>query len=153
MFEVPEIKLLKGLCTLDFGASIQDVKKVLGEPQEIQNLSDDILNTSSIAYHYWDDGYSLFFDVLNNKKFNSVELDHKETLLFNTKLFSLNEKELVQLMKSNGYALSETENHPWGEKRLSFDEAGLDCYFQNNKIASVNFGIIENFEQSGFFAN
>ncbi len=153
MFKVPIIRLLTGLNTINFGSTIDDVKKQLGEPQEIQNLSDDILNTSSIAYHYWDDGYSLFFDVLNSKKLNSVELDNKETLLFDVRLFSFNEKELIQLMKFNGYALSETEAHPWGEKRLSFDEAGLDCYFQNNKMSSVNFGIIENFEQSGFFAN
>jgi len=149
----PEIKLLKGFCSVNFGETIETIVKIFGEPEEIQTLEDEILKTSSTVYHYWDQGFSLFFDNTRNKTFCSVEIDNRDTLLFNTKLFSLKEKELVELMKINGFGLSDTEVHEWGEKRVSFDSAGLDCYFENNKMVSVNFGIIEENDNFYFFPN
>lgn len=144
MFEKPEIKLLIGFCTLAFGSGKDEAKLVFGEPEEIQNLSDDILNNNSLVYHYWNDGYSLFFDTNKTPSFCSVEIDNKEALLFETKIFSLKEKEIIDLMKQNGYVLSDSEVHKWGERRISFDEAGLDCYFENGKLVSVNFGLLDN---------
>ena len=111
------------------------------------------MNNNSLVYHYWEQGYSLFFDMNKNQSFCSVEIDNKETLLFNEAVFTLKEKELIALMEKNGYALSDTEMHNWGEKRVSFDEAGLDCYFENNKLVSVNFGLLDNDPNFYFFPN
>ncbi len=149
----PEIKLLKGFCTLAFGSNKESAELAFGKPEEIQNLTDDILNNNSLVYHYWDLGFSLFFDTNKNQSFCSVEIDNKETLLFDTKLFLLKEKEVIQLMEQNGYAMSDSEVHNWGEKRVSFDEAGLDCYFENNKLVSVNFGLLETDSNFYFFPN
>ena len=153
MFEKPEIKLLNGFCGLLFGASKEAVVNVFGEPEEIQNLTDDILNNNSLVYHYWEYGFSLFFDTNKEQAFCNVEIDNKESLLFEVKLFSLREKEIVELMRQNGYELSDSEMHQWGEKRISFDSAGLDCYFENNKLVSVNFGILESETNFYYFPN
>ncbi|MDF2448148.1 MAG: hypothetical protein K0R26_652 [Bacteroidota bacterium] len=139
----PQINLLKGFCTLNFGVSSVDAELVFGKPEEIQVLDDPVLETSCTVYHYWDSGFSLFFDNKNAMKFGSVEVDNKDTLLFGKKLFSLDEKQLIGLMQEHNYALSDTEHQDWGEKRLSFDEAGLDCYFENGKLTSINFGVID----------
>lgn len=153
MFEKPEIKLLKGFCTLSFGTSKENAIQVFGEPEEIQNLTDDILNNNSLVYHYWNEGYSLFFDTNKSQSFCSVEIDNKETLLFNVKIFTLKEKEIIELMRQNGYELSDTEIHKWGEKRISFDNAGLDCYFENTRLVSVNFGLLETENNFYYFPN
>jgi hypothetical protein len=153
MFEKPEIKLLKGFCALPFGASKENATLIFGEPEEIQNLSDDILNNHSLVYHYWDYGFSLFFDMNKNQSFCSVEIDNKDAELFDLKLFSLKEKEIIVLMTQNGYELSDSEMHPWGEKRISFDSAGLDCYFENNKLVSVNFSVLETDTNFYYFPN
>src|SRR5688572_2902058 len=116
MFENPEIKLLKGFCTLEFGTSKENAVLTFGEPEEVQNLSDDILNNNSLVYHYWNQGYSLFFDTNKNQAFCSVEIDNKDAILFDKKIFSLKEKDLVELMQLNGFSLSDTEIHKWGEK-------------------------------------
>ncbi len=139
----PQINLLKGFCTLNFGVSSVDAELVFGKPEEIQVLDDPILETSCTVYHYWESGFSLFFDNKNAMKFGSVEVDNEDTLLFGKKLFSLNEQQLIDMMKEHSYSLSDTEKQEWGEKRLSFDEAGLDCYFENQKLASINFGVID----------
>ena len=153
MFEKPEIKLLKGFCSLSFGESKENVIKAFGEPEEIQNLIDDILNNNSLVFHYWNNGFSLFFDTNKEQRFCNVEIDNKETLLFNVKLFSLREKEVIALLEEHGFDLSDSEIHQWGEKRISFDSAGLDCYFENNKLVSVNFGLLESDTNFYFFPN
>ena len=153
MFENPEIRLLKCFCTLAFGTSKENAVLVFGEPEEVQNLSDDILNNNSLVYHYWNQGYSLFFDTNKNQAFCSVEIDNKDALLFEKKIFSLKEKDIIDLMKRNGFDLSDSELHKWGEKRISFDEAGLDCYFENSKLVSVNFGVLETNTNFFYFPN
>ncbi|MBN8694867.1 MAG: hypothetical protein J0L69_16860 [Bacteroidetes bacterium] len=137
----PDIKLLRGFCNLNFGQSVTEATELFGPAEEAETLDDDLLGASSYVMHYWDHGFSLFFDNHKNKTFNSVEVDNPETTLFNHKIFTLNEKELIALMKSNGFSLTDTENHEWGEKRISFDDANLDCYYQNGKLSSVNFGV------------
>jgi hypothetical protein len=149
----PQIYLLKGFCTLNFGVSAVDAELVFGKPEEIQVLDDPILETSCSVYHYWNSGFSLFFDNKNSMKFGSVEVDNKDTLLFGKKIFSLNEQQLIVLMKEHNYTLTDNENQDWGEKRLSFDEAGLDCYFENGKMSSVNFGVIDDLTNFEFLPN
>lgn len=153
MFEPPEIRLLKGFCSLSFGESKEEVINTFGEPEEIQNLTDDILNNNSLVYHYWDRGFSLFFDTNKEQAFCNVEIDNREAELFGMKIFTLKEKEIVELMKQNGFALSDAEMHQWGEKRISFDSAGLDCYFENNRLVSINFGILESGTNFQYFPN
>jgi hypothetical protein len=149
----PQINLLKGFCTLSFGVSAADAEQVFGKPEEIQVLDDPILETSCTVYHYWELGFSLFFDNKNAMKFGSVEVDNKDSLLFGNKLFSLNEQHLIDLMKQHHYTLTDTEKQDWGEKRLSFDEAGLDCYFENGKLSSINFGVIDEPNNFQFLPN
>lgn len=149
----PQINLLKGFCTLNFGVSAVDAELVFGKPEEIQVLDDTILETSCTVYHYWGSGFSLFFDNKNAMKFGSVEVDNHDTLLFGKKIFSLSEQQLIDLMKEHNYTLTDTEKQDWGEKRLSFDEAGLDCYFENGKMSSVNFGVIDELNNFEFLPN
>lgn len=149
----PQINLLKGFCTLNFGVTAVDAELVFGKPEEIQVLDDTILETSCTVYHYWDSGFSLFFDNKNSMKFSSVEVDNEETLLFSKKIFTLNEQQLIDLMKEHNYTLTDSEKQDWGEKRLSFDEAGLDCYFENGKMSSVNFGVIDELNNFEFLPN
>jgi len=153
MLDKPIIKLLKGFCDLPFGTTREMAVSHFGEPEEIQNLTEEILNNSSIVYHYWSLGFSLFFDTNKNQVFCSVELDNKETLLFDQKIFALKENEVVALMNRNGFVLSDSEVHKWGEKRLSFDDAGLDCYFENNRLVSLNFGVLETNSNFFYFPN
>ena len=148
-----EIQLLKGFCNFSFGQIVSEAETLFGPAEEAQTLEDDILETSSYVLHYWSQGYSLFFDKSKGNTFTSVEVDNKETLLFKQKPFNMNEKTLTELLKTTGYKLTETENHSWGEKRLSFDDAGLDCYFENGRLISINFGVANFGNNFSYFPN
>lgn len=149
----PQINLLSGFSNYKFGQSIAEAELVFGKAEETQVLDDPILETSCTVLHYWDLGFSLFFDNKNFKKFSSVEVDNDETTLFSQTVFKLKEVQLIELMKENNFTLTDTEQQEWGEKRISFDEAGLDCYFENGKLVSINFGVIDDINNYAFLPN
>ena len=122
---------------------MSEVEKVFGKAEESE-LLDDIEDCQSTVWHFWENGFSLFFDESNNQLFCSVEIDNSDVVLWGQKIFSLNEKGIVELFKSKGFSVFETETHEWGEKRLSFDEVNIDFYFDKNKLSSINYGKPEN---------
>ncbi|HWY37574.1 MAG TPA: hypothetical protein VNY73_03375 [Bacteroidia bacterium] len=137
------IHLLKGLNTLKFGAPATEALAIFGEPEEIEELLDELLSEKSTVYHYWNLGFSLFFKEDESKSFTCAEVDGDNTLLFDRKVFELNEKQIIDLFRENGFSLSETEQHAWGERRLSFDEAFADLYFERGKLSSINFCVAD----------
>jgi hypothetical protein len=153
MPSAPEIRLLKGFCSLNFGQKPADAEAIFGPPEETQSLTDDILDTASFVMHYWSRGFSLFFDENRKNSFHMVEVDNPETLLFGIPVFSLKEAEIVELLRDNNYKLSDTERHEWGEKRLGFDEACLDFYFENGKLNTISFSMLDTAEDFRIFPN
>lgn len=139
MDSILEIKPCVGLSRLIFGASMKEAESLFGAAEEIEVL-DDIEDAISTVWHYWENGFSLFFDDIGSHQFCCVEIDNEETILFGKKIFELNEKEIIALFKINKYTEYETEVHEWGEKRLSFDDANIDFYFEKNKLTSINYG-------------
>lgn len=133
------IYLLKGLAGLKFGETMKRAVSVFGEADECEELFDELLNEKSQVCHYWDKGFSLFFKDNADKTFTCAEVDDRDAVLFGEKVFTLNEKQVIDLLKKNGFILTETEQHAWGEKRLSFDDAFADLYFENGKLVSINF--------------
>jgi len=135
------INLLKGFGNLNFGDPAKHAIQLFGDPDEKEDLFDELLNEKSLVYHYWERGFSLFFKDDELKTFTCAEVDDTETFLFGKKIFSLNETQVTELFKENGFVLTETEQHAWGEKRLSFDDAFADLYFEKGKLISINFCI------------
>jgi hypothetical protein len=134
-----DIKPGIGLSALLFGATMGEAEKIFGKPEEVE-LLDDIEDCQATVWHYWENGFTLFFDEQDTQNFNCVEIDAPDTLLWGKKIFSLTEQQLIQLFKSKGITQYETEEHEWGESRLSFDAANIDFYFEKNKLSSVNYG-------------
>lgn len=133
-----EIKPCIGFSALLFGASMADAEIVFGKTDEVQ-LIDEIEEFQTTVWHYWDNGFTLFFDERNNQLFNCVEIDNFEAQLWGQKIFDLKEKQIIELFKSKGFTVYETEQHEWGEKRLSFDDVNIDFYFEKNKLKSLNY--------------
>lgn len=141
MVERLEIVPGKGLYSLLFGASIAEVENQLGKPNEIAFL-DDIEEHKSTVWHYWETGFSLFFDENNEHKLSSVEIDNTESEMWGQKIFRLTETQILELFKSKGIIQHELEKEEWGETRITFDELNIDFYFENHKLVSINYGKI-----------
>ncbi|HAH60260.1 MAG: hypothetical protein PHW35_03230 [Lentimicrobiaceae bacterium] len=140
-----EIQLLEGLDSLKFGDLPVAVENVLGKPEEIENIGeegDEDLDT--IIWNYDELGITVFFEGKNNHVLSCFETDHESTTLFGKKVFEMNEAEIIDLMKSEGYTHIDSGDEEWGEKRISFDEALIDFYFHNNELVTVNWGVFVN---------
>lgn len=137
------IYLLKGLGELKFGETMKRAVAIYGEPDETEELFDELLNEKSYVCHYWDKGFSLFFKDDQEKTFTCAEVDDQDALLGGQKIFALTEKQIVDIFRTQGFSLSETEQHAWGERRISFDDAFADLYFENGKLISINFCMAE----------
>jgi hypothetical protein len=133
-----EIKPGIGLSSLLFGATMAEAEKTFGQPEDAQ-LIDDIEEFQTTVWHYWESGFTLFFDEQNKQLFNCAEIDGTTAQLWGKKIFELKEKQIIELFNENGITLYESEQHDWGEKRLSFDEANIDFYFEKNKLVSINY--------------
>jgi hypothetical protein len=98
--------------------------------------------STSTVWHYWDKGFSLFFDPESDFRFVCAEVDNSvQLLMFDTPIFEMTEQQLIQYMKQKGFNVTDTEQHEWGERRVSFDDIFADFYFEHGKMMSVNYSI------------
>jgi hypothetical protein len=147
------LKPLIGINELTFGALPSEVVKIFGEAEEIEELNDEILNDQVLIYHYWEKGVSFFFSNQQHKLLSTIVVDNKNAIIFGEKIFDLNEKEIIALFKKNNLIITEKDNHPWGEKSISFDTINLDLYFSNGKLNSINYGVVESDQPLTYFPN
>ncbi len=148
-----DILLQDGFGNLRFGASPEEAETCFGKPDETDELEGPD-GSHSLVWHYLDHGFSLFFDRGSRDMFSCVELDAQtKPELWGTPLFSLSEKELKALFKANNYTEIDEERHTWGEKRITFDEAHIDFYFEKGRMVSINFGVMLTGDEIKLFSN
>lgn len=135
---VLEIKPRQGLSQLRFGVTMAETEKYFGKPDAIEKI-DEIKEYKSIVWHYWKQGFSLFFDDRMKNTFSCVELDEGNALLWGQEIFKMSEKKIVKFFKEKNFTEVDIEDHEWGEKRVSFDDALVDLYFEKGSLKSVNY--------------
>lgn len=136
---IPQIRLLEGLNHFDFGCAPEIPLAFFGKPETEDLLQDEISQTECLVHHYRKLGISLFYEKSPQARLSQVESENPGSLLNNTAIFLLSEKELIEQLNATGHKLSEREQHPWGETCLNFDSAGLACYFRHNKLSALSF--------------
>ncbi|HRS53386.1 MAG TPA: hypothetical protein P5250_01610 [Bacteroidales bacterium] len=144
-----EILPFIGLSNLEFGITLEEVEKLLGPPdqsetlEELEDENEDDFNT--LMWHYEQPEFTLFFesDEDDAKILTCIETSNTNSTLFGKKIFDMTEEEIIKLMNDNGFENIEIEDETWGEKRISFTDAIIDFYFENNELTSVSWGISE----------
>jgi hypothetical protein len=132
---------LKSFGPVSFGSGRDVCRLVFGAPSEREDM-EGIDGARSEVWHYWDKGFSLFFDPDQDFNFVCAEVDNSvQLVMFDTPIFELSEQQLTQLLKSKGFNVTDTEQHEWGERRVSFDDIFADFYFEHGKMVSVNYSI------------
>ncbi len=132
------IELKKGIGNLMFGMTVENVKQLLGEPTEMETI-DNGMEEETLVLHYDDQNLTLFFEG-ETKLLNCIDTDDEDTLLFGQKIYTMNEKEIAQLMIANNYFAEDIEIESWGERRVTFIEGNIDFFFENDELMSVVFG-------------
>ena len=138
-----EIQLGTGISNIYFGFTMDQVKDIMGEPEEIEE-SDEDDEFEHRAFNYWEKGYSFFFDREDDYRLSCIQTENDNVLLFNTNVIQKSTKEIKDLLQKNNLGDYETEKLETGEIRWSFEQEMLDLYFEDDKLIAINFGVFIN---------
>ncbi len=139
-----EIRPKEGLGDLDFTATDQEVIARMGEPDDTEVVDDGEDAPNILLWDYEEPGVYLFFEGESVARLTACETDNPESKLFGKKIFDMSREEIISLMESQGFVNQDTEYEESGEMRASFDDALIDFYFKNDRLISVNWGVVIN---------
>ncbi|MDD3876410.1 MAG: hypothetical protein PHT69_07295 [Bacteroidales bacterium] len=131
-----EIKPNEGIGDFLFGETAEEVLSFFGEPDETEDLTEEDEKVRIVSF--WDKGFTFFFEGPDYSYFSCVESDNEELKLFGEKIIGKTSKELLSLLKTNGFTEYEAEDEEWGEKRISFEELSIDFYFEDDELISIS---------------
>lgn len=137
-----EIKPLLGLEEIKFGADQAEVENIMGEPEEIEDLEGEADESDAEVWNYWKEGHTVFFDKAQNNRCACFETDNNKAVMWDKQVFQMNEQQITELMKTNGFTELDAEDEEWGERRVSFNDAVVDFYFENGQLISVSWGVM-----------
>jgi hypothetical protein len=136
---VPKI----GLGQIRFGEISEKVISILGQPEDIENIEDvDSFNT--VVLYYWEKGITVFFEGKEKSVVSCLETENPDSTLFGKSIFDMTEEDIIALMKEKGYEVEEIENETSGERRVSYDDAMIDFFFEAGDLVAVNWGVLIN---------
>ena len=135
-----QIKLKTGIDDIRFGCTPEVVRTLLGNPDEVEELESAVDGVvESIVWYYPEAGLNFFFEASDGEPtLNTIESDNLETTLFDTKIFNLTKDKLMSLMKENGFTDIDEDDETWGEHRITFEDAQVDFYFNDQELSLVS---------------
>lgn len=137
------INPLKGLSDIKFGSTKNDVEKLFGKPEDTEVIEVEEEDLSdAIVWNYDELGFSAFFEKDFDELLTCFDISNDEADLFGQKVFTLAKEKIIELMKNNGFSDFESDDEEWGEHRLSFNDAVMDFYFDENELVSISWGVM-----------
>ncbi len=145
MKDILEIKPLEGLGVLKFGASQDDVRDLLGDPEETETIDIEGEIHEVVVWSYWEKGYSFYFEKDLDNKCTNFEADNEEVTLFGNKVFEMEQQAIIDLMQNNGYKKFEIEDDPdMDEVIVFFDDAHMQFVFEGEELILVSWAVAMN---------
>ena len=136
-----------GLGILKFGMSRDEVKKLLGEPDETEKYSyTEKEEEQTEAWHYDNLELSLGFDEVDDWKLTILSVTSEFYLLENRKLIGLEKDEVTDILEElniNDYEEEDwsSEDNP-GHELIVSDETGLSLWFDEGILQEIEWGPI-----------
>ena len=138
------IQPMKGFGEIPFGMTLDETVKLLNMPDFYEELSDmEETGNRSIYYEYEELQTNIYFEGVTKSVVACFETENDEATLYGKKVFDLNKKQVIELMKSQGFKELE-EEHEDGELRVSFEDAMTDFFFDGDTMKAVSWGVLVN---------
>ena len=133
---------LKGYGEIPFGMTLDDAVKLLNMPDFYEELNDmEETGNRSIFYEYDDIQTNIYFEGITKSVVACFETENENATLYGKKVFELKKDEVIQLMKAQGFKELEEETED-GELRVSFEDALIDFFFEDNALTAVSWGVL-----------
>ena len=137
------IEPLKGYGDIKFGMSIEDIVNIFGEPsnnEELESIIEENENYS-ILYDYDDECMSICFEGVNKTIVASISTCNEDATLFGERVYEMDRKQIIDLMKRNGYKDYDEEEQE-GDTCLIYAELMMDFYFNDGELIDVVWGVL-----------
>ena len=136
------IQPLKGYGEIPFGMTLDDTVKLLNMPDFYEELNDmEETGNRSIYYEYDDIQTNIYFEGITKSVVACFETENDAATLFGKKVFDFKKVDVVKLMKDNGFKDVEEETED-GELRVSFEDAMMDFFFDDDVMTAVSWGVL-----------
>ena len=133
---------LKGYGEIPFGMTLDEAVKELGMPEFYEELSDmEETGNRSIYYEYDALETNIYFEGVTKSVVACFETENREATLYGKPVFDLTKKEIIDLMKKHGFKELEEEKED-EEQRVSFEDAMIDFFFDEDGLAAVSWGVL-----------
>lgn len=136
------IEPLKGYGEIPFGMTLDEAVKMLGMPNFYEELNDmEETENRSIYYEYDDLQTNIYFEGITKSVVACFETENENATLYGKKVFDLDQKTVIEMMKAKGYKELEQETED-GELRISFEDALIDFFFDEEGLTAVSWGVL-----------
>ena len=133
---------LKGYGEIPFGMTLDEAVKKLGMPDFYEELSDmEETGNRSIYYEYDELETNIYFEGVTKSVVACFETENMEATLYGEPVFDLTKEEIIDLMKKQGFKELEEETED-GELRVSFEDALVDFFFDEEGLTAVSWGVL-----------
>lgn len=136
------IEPLKGYGEIPFGMTLDEAVKMLGMPNFYEELNDmEETENRSIYYEYDDLQTNIYFEGITKSVVACFETENENATLYGKKVFDLDQKAVIEMMKAKGFNELEQETED-GERRISFEDALIDFFFDEGGMTAVSWGVL-----------
>ncbi len=134
----------EGLDKILFGMTREEVKKIWGQPDEIDSYtSSELENDNTEAYHYDEHEVSLSFDELDDWRLNTIAISDPEVILEGLKLIGSSDDELLAKISVLDIGEYEREDISSPEipdhEVISFYDVNLNFWLENGVVTEIQF--------------
>lgn len=141
-----EIKIGIGLGDIKFGMTRDELKKLAGEPTEIDtfNASGDEDEYLTESWHYDDDEFSVSFDEEDNWKLTTISSSSENSVL-GEKLIGKKIDDVLSFLEKMGLGENELEDlsdENINQKLVSYLRASLNLWFENDILSEIQWGVL-----------
>lgn len=142
---IRDIKLGEGLGEIKFGMTREQVRMILGEPDDIDQYSDsDLEDDSSESWHYDELEISLSFDEDADWKLVTIAVSSSEYLFQGKKLIDLETTDLMKELEPFNLGASETEDWSSDEipnhKLISYSDYQVNFWLEDGQLTEIQWG-------------
>ena len=135
----------KGLGKIHFGMKRQELKAILGEPDEVETIvNEDLEEDSSEVWHYDELEISAAFDELEDWRLTSLAVSSPEFTFEGVDLIGLSQQEVldqIELMGLGDVTMDEISGEEEANQQIAFvQEASLNLWFDAGKLSEIQWG-------------
>ena len=141
-----EIKIGTGLGDIKFGMTREELKKIAGEPTEIDtfNASGDEEGYLTESWHYDEQEFSVSFDEEDNWRLTTIS-SSSENAILGDKLIGKSVDEVLSILEKMNLGDNELEDlsdETINQKLICFIASSLNLWFEDDLLSEIQWGVL-----------